>query len=332
MGAYLSGKIGQYLLVLWVALTLNFLLPRMMPGNPLVLIAGEDINLLTPEQRAELAARVGLDQPLLVQYGRYLQSIVSGDLGYSYQWKMPVVEVLAQRLPWTLLLAGSSLVISTVIGVGLGSLTAWRRGSRGDIGTYSFFLFLESLPAFWVGMLLVALFAVRWPLFPTFGAISPWETLTGWEYVRDVLHHLVLPLTTLTIVSISGSFIVARSAMMSVLGEEFITVARAKGLAERQVLFRHALRNALLPIATVFTLNLAFAVSGATVVETVFSYPGVGRLIFEAVLSRDYPVIQAAFLMITVLVVLANILTDALYPLLDPRIRGAVGSAQGAAR
>lgn len=332
MGSYLSGKVGQYLLVLWIAVTLNFLLPRMMPGNPLALIAGEDVNLLSPEQRAELVARVGLDQPLIVQYGRYLQNILRGELGYSFQWKQPVVDVLAQRLPWTLLLTGTSLVIATLIGVVLGSLTAWRRGSRGDVGTFIFFLFLESLPAFWVGMLLVAIFAVRWPLFPTFGATSPWETLTGWDYVLDVLHHLALPLATLTIVSVSGTFIVARSAMMAVLGEEFITVARAKGLAERQVLFRHALRNAMLPIATVFTLNLAFAVSGATVVETVFSYPGVGRLIFEAVLSRDYPVIQAAFLMITVLVILANILTDAIYPLLDPRIRGAVSSAQGAAR
>jgi peptide/nickel transport system permease protein len=149
--------------------------------------------------------------------------------------------------------------------------------------------------------------------------------------VLDVLRHLVLPLTTLTIVSVSGTFIVARSAMMTVLGDEFITVARAKGLAERHVLFRHALRNALLPIATIFTLNLAFAFSGATVVETVFSYPGVGRLIFEAVLSRDYPVIQAAFLIITVLVVIANILTDALYPLLDPRVRArASGAGRGA--
>jgi peptide/nickel transport system permease protein len=331
MGSFLVGKIGQYLLVLWIAITLNFLLPRMMPGNPLALIAGEDINRLSAEQRAALIAQIGLDQPLAVQYIRYLQNSLQGDFGYSYQWNQPVLTLIGTRLPWTLLLAGSGLLLSTVIGVALGALAAWRRGGRRDVGTMVFFLFLESLPAFWVGMLLVALFAVRWPIFPTFGATTPWLSLSGWAYVADVLHHLVLPLATLTIVSVSGTFIVARSAMMAVLGEEFITVARAKGLAERQVLFRHALRNALLPIATIFTLNLAFAFSGATVIETVFSYPGVGRLIFEAVLSRDYPVLQAAFMMITVLVVIANIMTDAIYPLLDPRVRSHARSARGVA-
>ena len=331
MGSLLVGKIGQYLLVLWIAVTLNFLLPRMMPGNPLALIAGEDINQLSAEQRAALIAEVGLDQPLAAQYVRYLQNSLRGDFGYSYQWDRPVLTLLAERLPWTLLLAGSGLLLSTAIGVVLGARSAWRRGGRRDVSTMIFFLFLESLPAFWVGMLLVALFAVRWPLFPTFGATTPWMSLTGWDYVKDVLRHLVLPLATLTIVSVSSTFIVARSAMMAVLGEDFISVARAKGLAERQVLFRHALRNALLPIATIFTLNLAFVFSGATVIETVFSYPGVGRLIFEAVLSRDYPVLQAAFLMITVLVVIANILTDAVYPLLDPRVRSRAGSARGVA-
>ena len=323
MSSFLVGKLGQYLLVLWIAITINFALPRLMPGSPLALIAGEDVSLLTPAQRAELIAEVGLDQPLTVQYLRYVQNFLRGDFGYSYQWRQPVLQIIGERLPWTVLLAGTSLVLSTLIGVTLGALAAWQRGRRRDVGTLIFFLFLESLPAIWVGMLLVALFAVRWPLFPTFGATTSWASHTGWAYTRDVLHHLVLPLTTLTIVSVSGTFMVARSAMMAVLGEDFITVARAKGLSERRVLFRHTLRNALLPIATVVTLNLAFAFSGATVVETVFSYPGVGRLIFEAVLRRDYPVLQAAFLIITVLVVVANVITDAVYPLLDPRVRSA---------
>lgn len=331
MGSFLFGKVGQYALVLWIAVTLNFLLPRLMPGNPLALIAGEEVNQLSQEQRAALIAQAGLDRPLVAQYVRYLQNSVRGDFGYSYQWKQPVVTLLRERLPWTLLLAGSGLLLSTAIGVTLGALAAWRRGGRRDVGQMMFFLFLESLPAFWVGMLLVALFAVRWPIFPTFGATTAWASFSGWSYTVDVLRHLVLPLATLTIVSVSGVFIVARSAMMAVLGEEFVVVARAKGLAERAVLFRHALRNALLPIATVFTLNLAFIFSGATVVETVFSYPGIGRLIFEAVLNRDYPVLQAAFLMITVLVVIANVVTDAVYPLLDPRVRSRTSGARGGA-
>jgi peptide/nickel transport system permease protein len=170
---------------------------------------------------------------------------------------------------------------------------------------------------------------VHWQIFPTFGAVTPWVTMTPEERVLDILHHLALPLTTLTIVSISGTFLVARYSMLAVLGDEYINVARAKGLKERDVLFRHALRNAMLPIATVFTLNLAFAVGGATVVETVFSYPGVGRLTYEAVLNRDYPVLQAAFLMITIVVVAANILADIVYPLLDPRVRAGAARTSG---
>lgn len=329
MAQFLTGKIGQYALVLWIAVTLNFLLPRLMPGNPLALLAGEEVGLLTPQQRTQLLAQVGLDQPLPVQYLRYVQNILRGDFGYSFQKNKPITTILADRLPWTLLLTMSGLLVSSFIGVTLGALAAWKRGERGDVGLLGFIIFLESLPSFWVGMLLVALFAVQWKFFPTFGAITPWMTLTGWARVGDILHHLVLPMTTLTVVSIPGTFLVARYAMLSVLGEEFIMVARAKGLRERQVLFRHALRNALLPVATVFTLNLAFAFGGATVVETVFSYPGIGRLIYEAVLNRDYPVLQAAFLMITVLVISANILTDMLYPFLDPRVRRAQVGAAG---
>ncbi len=320
---FIIGKFGQYALVLWIAATLNFLLPRLMPGNPLALLAGEEVNLLTAQQRAQLMASVGLDQPVPAQYATYLQNLARGDFGYSYQKNKPITTILADRLPWTLLLTGTSLILSTLIGVTLGAMAAWKRGERGDVGLLGFFVFLESLPSFWVGMLLVALFAVQFPVFPTFGAMTPWVTLEGWARVEDILWHLVLPLATLTIVSVSGTFLVARYSMLAVLGEEFITVARAKGVRERNVLFRHALRNALLPIATVFTLNLAFAFGGATVVETVFSYPGVGRLIFEAVLARDYPVLQAAFLMITVMVVAANILADMVYPLLDPRVRHA---------
>lgn len=331
MTGFLFGKLGQYVLVLWVAITLNFFLPRMMPGNPLALLAGEEVNLLTPAQRQQLMARVGLDQPLPVQYMQYLVNIGRGDFGYSYQKNKPITTILLDRLPWTLLLTGSSLFISTVLGVALGAMAAWKRGGRRDVSLLGGFIFLESLPAFWVGMLLVALFAVQWQIFPTFGATTPWVTMTLDERVIDILRHLALPLTTLTMVSISGTFLVARYSMLAVLGDEYIMVARAKGLKERSVLFRHALRNALLPIATVFTLNLAFAVGGATVVETVFSYPGVGRLIYEAVLNRDYPVLQASFLMITIVVVAANILADVMYPLLDPRVRSAQAGAAGGA-
>lgn len=327
MFSFLLTRFGQYAFTLLVAISLNFLLPRFMPGSPIAMLAGEEASALTPEQRQQLVARTGLDQPLVVQYTRYLGNLVRGDFGYSFQKNKPVATLLSERLGWTLLLTGTGLVLSTLIGVTLGAMAAWLRGSRRDAGLLGTFIFLESLPAFWVGMVLVAVFAAQLRIFPTFGAETSWANYTGWERVRDIARHLVLPAATLTIVNISGMFLIARYSVLSVLGEEFITAARAKGATSPQVLFRHVLRNALLPIATVFTLNLAFAVGGATVIETVFSYPGVGRMIYEAVLSRDYPVLQGGFLLITIVVVFANLLSEAVYPLLDPRVRQARSGA-----
>ncbi len=314
-------KLGQYGLVFWLAASLNFLLPRLMPGNPLKLLVGEDIGLLTAAQRAEALARVGLDQPLLNQYLFYWRDLLQGNWGFSYQKNLPIATLLSERLPWTLLLGGSSLLLSTLIGVGCGAWAAWQRGRRQDMSLLGLMLLLESLPTFWLGMLLLGFFAVHWQVFPTHGSMSRWLSLSGFAQIGNILWHLALPMATLTLANVSRPFLVTRYALLEVLGEDFIQVARAKGLPEQTVLFGHALRNALLPIVTVVTLNLAFALAGATVVETVFAYPGLGRLTYEAVLARDYPVLQATFLLITLLVILANLLTDLLYPVLDPRLR-----------
>lgn len=321
MGRFFAAKFGQYALVLLVALSLNFMLPRFMPGDPLQYIIGEDIGRLTPEERDRVRAEEGLDRPLHEQFGRYVAALSRGDLGWSIGKKAPIGDILKDRLPPTLLLTGSALLLSTLIGVALGAAAAWRRGSRSDLGIMSFFIFLESLPAFWVGMLLVAIFAVNLRVLPIFGFESPYVRYEGLDRIRDIAVHLVLPLATLTIVSITAMFLTARYSMLSVLGEEYITVARSKGIRERWVLFRHALRNALLPIATLVMLRVGFIVSGAVVVETVFAYPGVGRMLFEAVLARDYPLLQAGFILATFTVVAANVLVDLIYPILDPRVR-----------
>ncbi|NJO81973.1 MAG: ABC transporter permease [Blastochloris sp.] len=321
MTRLLLARAAQYLLVIWAAVTLNFLLPRLMPGSPLALLAGEEVGQLTAEERAQLLAEVGLDAPLPVQYVRYLGDLLRGELGYSYQRNQPVADVILQRLPWTLLLSGSSLVLATLIAVTLGALAAWNHGSRSDLGMVGFSLGLDSLPSFWIGMLLIAIFAVEWPIFPSFGAITAGRRYEGWAYVRDVGRHLFLPLVTLTLANLSATLLTTRSAMLAVLGAEYIVTARAKGLRERVVLFRHAFRNALPPIATLVGLNIAFAIGGATVVETVFSYPGIGRLTYDAVLARDYPMLQGAFLLTTLIVVAANLLVDMIYPWIDPRLR-----------
>lgn len=314
-------KVIQYALVLLVALTLNFLLPRLMPGTPLRFLAGEDSALLPQASVQELLSKYGLDKPLWEQYFLYLASLAQGDLGYSYQESKPVLALLWERLPWTLLLTGTALVCSTVLGIAMGALAAWRHGSLLDFALLSLFVLLDSMPSFWLGMILLALFAVQLPWFPVFGAQTPWSDLSGWEYILDVLKHLALPALTLTLTTISGVFLVMRSALIGVLYEDYIRTARSKGLSEARVLYRHALRNGLLPVATLFMINLGFLVSGATVVETVFSYPGLGRLLYEAVLRRDYPLMQGAFLMITLSVLVANLLADLIYARLDPRVR-----------
>lgn len=321
MARVLTAKFSQYALVLLIALSLNFLLPRFMGGDPLQFIVGEDIGRLTPEERERVRRENGLDLPMHVQFAGYLGDLVQGDLGWSISKKAPIGDVLKQRIPITVLLTGTALVLSTIIGVALGALAAWRRGRRSDLSILTFFMFLESMPAFWVGMLLVAIFAVNLRVLPIFGFETPYVRYEGWNRIGDIAKHMILPVTTLTIVSVSAMFLTARYSMLTVLGEDYITVARAKGIHERFVLFRHALRNALLPVATLFMLRVGFVFSGAVVVETVFAYPGLGRLIFEAVVARDYPLLQAGFILATVTVIAANVMVEFIYPLLDPRVR-----------
>ncbi len=314
-------KLAQYLLVIMVALTMNFLLPRLMPGTPLRFLVGEDVALLPPESVRALIAQYGLDRPLWEQYWEYLVQVAQGNLGYSYSENKPVLTILLERLPWTLLLTGTALILSTVIGIVMGALAAWRHGSALDAATLSVFVLFDSMPSFWVGMIAIAIFAVHLGWFPIFGAQTPWGNFTGWAYLLDILRHLALPVLTLTLTTISGTFLVMRSTMIQVLHEDYIRTARSKGLSEARVLYRHALRNSLLPVITLFMINLGFVVSGATVVETVFSYPGLGRLLYEAVLQRDYPLIQGVFLVITVSVLIANFFADLLYARIDPRVQ-----------
>lgn len=318
-----GNRVLQYVLVLFIAITLNFLLPRMMPGNPLALLAGADVGLMTPDQRAEVAERAGLDQSLVSQYVGYWGDLATGDFGYSFRQGRPIVDIIAERLPWTLLLAGTSLALSALIGIALGAFSAWRRGRPSDVSLLGLMIALDSLPSFWLGMLFVSLFAVQLGILPSSGAITAASSLEGIDLFIDIVEHAILPVVTLSLLSVPGVYLTMRYSMLSVLGEDFIRTARSKGVGESGVLFRHVVRNALAPVVTVLALRLGFAFGGTVVIETVFSYPGLGRLIFEAVSGRDYPVMQATFLVFTVAVLLSNILADFLYPLLDPRARTA---------
>ncbi len=322
MAGYLARRVLQYGLVLAAAIVLNFALPRMAPGDPIdYLLPPEQAGSLTPEQRNQVLSQFGLDKPVMTQFGNYVSALARGDLLYSVRYGRPVRDILGERIGWTLLLVGGSVVVSTVVGTLLGFRSAWRRGTAGDAGVLAGVMLLDSMPAFFLGLLLILVFSVQLDLLPIFGALPTVDT-TGLALVGEVLRRLVLPLTTLTLVSLGPVYLVARSALVSELQEDYVFMAEAKGLSDRDVR-RHAQRNALLPLSTVTLVSLGALVGGAAVVETVFSYPGLGRLIYEAVLARDYPVLQGAFLLLAVGVILANLANDLLYPLLDPRVRRA---------
>ena len=316
------GRIAQYALVVLITLSLNFAIPRLAPGSPIdYLVPSEQVSTVTPEQRERILAQFGLERPLAEQYWSYLAGIAQGDLGVSTQQGRPVVDMLLERLPWTLVLVGGAIALSLIVGAGAGFLAAARRGGRMEVGGLAFFMFLDSMPPFWIGMLLLVLFSGYLNLLPVFGALPLTNAAGGFGLTLDVAERLVLPLLTLTLVRAGWLFLVARSSLAGELSEDYILMAEAKGLPRRRVVLRHGVRNALLPLVTAVAVEAGTLVGGATVVETVFSYPGLGRLIYESVLSRDYTVLQGAFLLLAVGVIATNLLADLLYPLIDPRVR-----------
>lgn len=316
------GRLGQYTLVLWVALSLNFVLPHLAPGDPANYFAG-DANSLSGAARERIRAEYRLDGSLVEQYGRFWGRLARGDLGTSVRHSRPVTEVMAARLPWTLVLVGSALVVTTGVGVLLGAVAARRRGQRRDLGLVSGLLLLDAMPGFWIGMVLIAVFAVQLGWFPSFGAVPLGMAPGSTAWLGEVARRMVLPVATIVTASAGSSFLLARASVVSALEAPHVLLAEATGLSPARVLYRHALRNALLPIFTSVALSVGFVLSGAVVVETVFSYPGLGRMTYEAVLARDYPLLQGAFLLVSVSVVAANLAADLLYPLLDPRVRRA---------
>lgn len=312
-------RVWQYALVLWAAVTLNFALPHLAPGDPVVYLYGGADQSLDPALLDEIRTSYGLDRPILDQYVSFWAGLLRGDLGLSVQHNRPVIDVLADKLPWTLALVGLATLLAFVIGALLGTWVAWRRGTAKETGTVTTVLAFDSMPGFWIGMILIAIFSVSLGWFPSYGATT--ITATGADRLTEVVSRMVLPLATLTIASVGAFFMMTRASMSSVLDESFVRLARAKGLGEIRIAVGHALRNAMLPVYTTLTLTLGAMLSGAVVVETVFAYPGLGKLIFDAVTARDYPLLQGAFLLATVGIVAANLVADLTYPWLDPRVR-----------
>ncbi len=311
--------LGPYLIAVAAALALNFILPRLAPGDPVDYLAPPESGVITAADRDAILERFDLDGSIAEQFNRYLLNLSQGDLGVSIRDGRSVSTVVGERLGWSLLLVGTSVVVSTGLGVILGFASAWRRGSNRDIGLLAGVLAVDALPAFFVGLMLLLVFSVTFGWFPVYGA-SAVTGLSGLEWAADVARRLVLPATTLTLAGLASVFVVARSAMISELSQDYVYMARAKGLDEGAVR-GHAAGNALIPVSTVALLGFSTLVGAATVVETVFSYPGLGSLAFAAVRARDYPVLQAVFLLLSLIAIAANLIADLLYPYLDPRVR-----------
>lgn len=320
--SYLARKGAQLALTLFAVITFNFVLFRVLPGDPIRLIARA--GHLSPSEIAQLRATFGLDRPLIVQYGYYLRGLYHGDFGFSITYRRPVADILAERMTNTLILLGAATVLIVVLGVGVGVIAAARRGSRLDSGSVVTALLFWSLPTFWTGMILVFLLGVWLHAFPISGITTPGvvysSTLDRWS---DITSHIVLPTVTLALVDIGQFVLITRSSLIDVLTEDFILTAKAKGLSRRAVIWKHGVRNALLPVITASALYISLVVGGAIQVETVFSWPGMGRLIYDAVLRRDYPILEACFLIFAVAVILANLASDLMYQVLDPRVREA---------
>lgn len=309
-----------FLVTLWAVVTVVFFLPRAMPGDPL---AGktDDTGAMSEERRAALETQYNLDQPLVVQYQRYLGDLARGDFGESISG-VPVAFLLRSRLPWTALLVGTSIVVSSTISFLAGITSAWRRGRPADRRLLVTMTVLHGVPEYVLATLLFIAFTVIIQAFPLSGGSTPFTNDAGQVYkLADVAYHLVLPATALSLGLLGTKFLLVRNTTISVLGEDYMLAARAKGVPERLLKYRHAGRNVLLPFVTVVGLQVAFATGGALFVETVFGYPGIASLMLPAVEALDFPVLEACFVVLAVLVLSVNLVLELAYGRLDPRVR-----------
>ncbi|MEE1927113.1 ABC transporter permease [Streptomyces sp. TRM 70351] len=321
---YFLQRLAFYLVTAWAAMTINFLIPRLMPGDPVQALMTRFQGQLDSKAIASLRALFGLneDASLWEQYTDYWSHLLRGDLGMSFTFfPTPVGDVIAQSLPWTLALVGTTTLISFLVGTGIGVFSGWRRGSWLD-SLLPVTTFISAIPYFWLGLIAIAVFAVAWPLFPAAGGYDPaLIPAFDWPFISSALYHSFLPGVTIVLSAMAGWVLGMRNMMVTVSSEDYVTVAQAKGLSERRVMFSYAARNAVLPNISGFALSLGFIVGGTLLVEMVFSYPGIGFQLYQAVNAKDYPLMQGVFLIITLSVLAANLLADLIYMLLDPRTR-----------
>lgn len=316
---FVASKIGGGLVSLVMVVVLGFFLFRAMPGNPVRTLIRDRPGDLAQVER--LRREWSLDKPLWGQFVDYVSDLLHGDLGTSFKYRRPVTDLLWDRIGATVLLTGTALVLAVALGLWLGTRAAWRHGSRFDQVSTATALVLWSVPTFWLGLIVLMVFAVKLDLFPTAGMTSPGGVDGFFPSILDTAHHLVLPALTMVAVVYAQYLMVMRSSLLEEMNADYLTTARAKGLRDDEVRRRHAVPNALLPTVTIIFLHIGFLISGAVTVEKVFSWPGLGLLTYEAIQVPDYPLLQGSLIVLAGAVIVMNVLADIVYRLIDPRVR-----------
>jgi len=321
-------RILFYLCAVWVAITLDFFIPRLAPGEPVAALVGKmsTKGYVTPAMQQSLSAMFGLNthDPLWVQYFKYLGNLLRGNLGNSLQYfPTPVSQIIGQDIGWSIMLGGVAVLLSFSLGCLLGIIAAWKRGTRLDTFLSPVMNFLSAIPYFWLALLSLYLFSYLLNWFPLAGGYDSANIDPGWsfEFIGSVIQYAFLPALTLVVSSLAGWMLTMRNSMITTISEDYVLMARAKGLSERRVMFWYAARNAVLPNITGFAIAIGAIVGGQLLTEMVFSYPGIGYALFQAVSQQDYAMIQSIFLVLTLAVLGANFLADMLYAFLDPRVR-----------
>jgi len=320
MKRYIISRAIQIAITFFIVITIIFFLFRIIPSNPTSF-------LLTPSMTAEaketIRTQFGLDEPITVQYYLYMKNFFKGNFGNSFYSGRPVMSIIKERMLNSIFLITTAVILSYLIGIAIGKAIAWKRGSKTEKFFVAIGLWFYTTFTPWLGIMILWIFAFKLKLFPLGGMIDPEKWIFNpslIEKILDMAHHLILPLATYVLLWFGGYMLLMRNSMLETLKEDYIITARAKGLKEKIIRDKHAARNAMLPIVTAFSISISFSIGGAVLIETIFSWPGIGRTIVEATLRQDYPLVQGAFAVITIVVLIANFIADIVYAYLDPRI------------
>ncbi|HSH36330.1 ABC transporter permease [Schnuerera sp.] len=319
MKRYVSKRVLTGLLTILIVFLINFIIINLAPGDPIKTLMGKETD--DPALRAALEEKYGLDKPLHIQFFSYLKTAMSGDLGTSIIYNRPVSEMIGEKLSATILLVLTSAILSLIIGTLMGIVAARKEGSAIDVIFSGFSYILNSMPSFWLGLMLIIIFSSVLNLLPTYGMTDPRASYKGMAYVMDVLKHMILPVGTLVLIQIPLYYRIAKSSVLQVTNEDFILTLKATGMSEKKIFNKYIFRNAILPTVTIFGISLAYLITGVALIETVFAWPGTGRLVLTAINQRDYPTLMGIYLVMSISVAVVMMLVDIVYAVLDPRIR-----------